>query len=164
MTLNSGFNYTDNEVSSVIDPPPELAEIGVTEDNLFSRRERARFERGAPETKFNVGGTWFYGPFRFNALTNRFGETVDPGTSADSDETLDAKWITDVEVSYQANEFLSLALGANNVFDVYPDTTLENNEAAGQSTTTFDRIFPFSGFSPFGFNGRFIYGRVTFNF
>ncbi|MFO7762318.1 MAG: TonB-dependent receptor [Wenzhouxiangellaceae bacterium] len=164
VTLNSGFNYTDNEVSSVIDPPPELADVGVTEDNLFSRRERARFERGAPETKFNVGGTWFYGPFRFNALTNRFGETVDPGTSADSDETLDAKWITDVEVSYQANEFLSLALGANNVFDVYPDTTAENNQAAGQSTTTFDRIFPFSGFSPFGFNGRFIYGRVTVNF
>ncbi len=164
MTLNSGFNYTDNEVASVIDPPPQLAEVGVTEDNLFSRRERERFETGAPQTKFNVGATWFYGPFRLNGLANRFGEVIDPGTSAASDETLDAKWITDLELSYQANEFMSLAVGANNVFDVYPDTTVENNQDAGQSTSTFDRIFPFSGFSPFGFNGRFIYGRVSVSF
>ena len=164
MTLNSGFNYTDNEVASVIDPPPQLAEVGVTEDNLFSRREQERFETGAPQTKFNVGATWFYGPFRLNGLANRFGEVIDPGTSAESDETLDAKWITDLELSYQANEFMSLAVGANNVFDVYPDTTVENNQDAGQSTSTFDRIFPFSGFSPFGFNGRFIYGRVSVSF
>ena len=164
MTLNSGFNYTDNEVASVIDPPPQLAEVGVTEDNLFSRREQERFETGAPQTKFNVGATWFYGPFRLNGLANRFGEVIDPGTSADSDETLDAKWITDLELSYQANEFMSLAVGANNVFDAYPDTTVENNQDAGQSTSTFDRIFPFSGFSPFGFNGRFIYGRVSVSF
>ncbi|MDT8439687.1 MAG: TonB-dependent receptor [Wenzhouxiangellaceae bacterium] len=164
LTLNSGFNYTDNEVTDVIAPPPQLAEIGVTEDNLFARLERKRFEDGAPKTKFNIGGTWYYGPFRFNALANRFGETVDPGSSVDSDETLDAKWITDLELSYQANDILSLAVGANNVFDVFPDTTVENNNSAGQSTTTFDRIFPFSGFSPFGFNGRFVYGRVSVNF
>lgn len=164
LTLNSGFNYTDNEVTDVISPPPQLAEIGVTEDNLFARVERTRFEDGAPKTKFNIGGTWYYGPFRFNALFNRFGEITDPGSTPEDDETLDAKWITDLELSYQANDFLSLAVGANNVFDVYPDTTVENNNEAGQPTTTFDRIFPFSSFSPFGFNGRFIYGRVSINF
>jgi len=164
LTLNSGFNYTENEVTDVIAPPPQLAEIGVTEDNLFARLEQKRFKDGAPKTKFNFGGTWYFGPLRFNALFNRFGETIDPSSSAENDETLDAKWITDLELSYQANDFLSLAVGANNVFDVFPDTTVENNNEAGQSTTTFDRIFPFSGFSPFGFNGRFLYGRVAVSF
>ncbi len=163
-TLTSGFNYTNNDVKNVIDPPPQLAEVGVTEDNLFSRRERVRFEDGSPSTQFNLGGTWYYGSFRLNGLTTRFGETLDPGTTPANDEKLPAKWITDLELAYQANDFMSLAVGANNVFNVFPDTTREILEKDGRTPGTFDLIFPFSGFSPFGFNGRFVYARIDLNF
>ncbi|MFU8832513.1 MAG: TonB-dependent receptor plug domain-containing protein [Wenzhouxiangella sp.] len=162
--LTSGFNYTDNDVTRVIDPPPQLAQVGVTEDNLFSRRERARFEEGAPKTQFNIGGTWLHGPFRFNAFTTRFGETLDAGTTPATDEKIPSEWITDLELAYQANDFLSLAVGANNVFNVFPDTTEEILAKDGRTAGDFDRIFPFSGFSPFGFNGRFVYARIDLSF
>lgn len=164
LNLAGGFNYTDNEVTSVIEPPEELAQVGVTEDNLFSRRERKRFEEGAPKTKFNIGGTWYYSAFTVNLMTTRFGDTLDAGSNEANDEKLPAKWITDLEVSYQASDIMSLSLGANNLFDVYPDTSREILEGSGRSAGTFDLIFPYSGFSPFGFNGRYIYTRMDLRF
>ncbi len=49
------------------------------------------------------------------------------------------------------------------MFDVYPD---ENNNL-GSVAQNFGGnsnfgIFPYSGISPFGFNGRFVYARVSF--
>ncbi len=46
-----------------------------------------------------------------------------------------------------------LTLGADNLLDVYPDV----NSAA----TNNGGIFPYSGISPFGFNGRYVYARVS---
>jgi hypothetical protein len=43
------------------------------------------------------------------------------------------------------------AIGARNVFDVYPDRMSSNNG--------FD-IFPFPPASPFGYNGRWVYTRL----
>ena len=48
---------------------------------------------------------------------------------------------------------LRATLGADNVFDTYPDATLANNSNSG--------ILPFSGISPFGFNGRYLYAKLS---
>ena len=55
-------------------------------------------------------------------------------------------------------EGLTVSFGANNLFDEYPDATSEDPNLAG----TFSDIFPFSGFSPFGFSGRYVYGRLRY--
>ncbi|MDQ3080141.1 MAG: hypothetical protein M3R03_09120, partial [Pseudomonadota bacterium] len=83
---------------------------------------------------------------------------------------LAAKMITDLEFRFKPMaERVTIALGANNLFDIYPtniprgrgidpDTGLERNFSA----TNY--ALPFSNFSPFGFNGRYLYGRVAVNF
>ena len=48
---------------------------------------------------------------------------------------------------------VTLALGADNLFDVYPRQVPPNLNTTGAG--------PFSSFSPFGFNGRFVYGRMS---
>ncbi|NDY94951.1 TonB-dependent receptor plug domain-containing protein [Wenzhouxiangella limi] len=164
LDFNAGFNYTDNKVADVLPPPDELAEVGVTEDNLFSSREQRRFEIGSPKSSFNFGATWRYGNWRVTGLTTRFGRTVDPQSDPARDQKMTPKWVTDLEVGYRPSENWSIAVGANNLLDVYPDTREEMNDRAGVGTTTFNRIFPYSSFSPFGFNGRFVYSRVTFEF
>ena len=73
---------------------------------------------------------------------------------------LKPKWITDLDVAYSLNENLSLSLGANNIFDVYPDATRENVD----DVTTFSRLFAYSSFSPYGFNGRYVYGKIEMKF
>lgn len=158
--LNAAFNYTDTEVE-VIDVP--LA-IDIDADGIFSQREARRFELGSPETKLNLGATWLYESLRVTLRTNRYGETVDPQGNIAEDEIIGAEWITDLEVQYDFTESVYAAIGANNIFDVYPETTQSFNERNGFNTSTFDRIFPYSGFSPYGFSGRFIYARIGVNF
>lgn len=164
LDINAGYNYTTNDVTKVLPPPPQLAQVGVTEDNLFSRLERTRFEKGAPKDKFNIGTTWRYEDFRITAQATRFGRTVDPSTTAANDEPMPAKTIVDLEFGYELTPSIKLAFGANNLFDVYPDTATKINDRVGASTLIFDRIFPYSSFSPFGFNGRFLYTRIGFEY
>ena len=47
-------------------------------------------------------------------------------------------------------------MGADNVTDVYPDPLPPTLNTTGATA--------FSNYSPFGRSGRFIYGRVSFNF
>lgn len=160
LNLNAAFNYNDTDVE-VIDVP--LA-IDIGADGIFSQREARRFELGSPETKLNLTATWLYERLRITARTNRFGETVDPQSNIAEDEVIGAEWITDLEIHYDFTENVYAAIGANNIFDVYPETTQSFNDRNGINTSTFDRIFPYSGFSPFGFSGRFLYARVGVNF
>ncbi len=158
--LNAAFNYNDIEVTA-LDVP--LA-IDIDADGIFSQREARRFEDGSPETKLNLGATWLYESLRVTLRTNRYGETIDPQGNIAEDEVIGAEWITDLEVQYDFTENFYAAVGANNIFDVYPETTASFNERNGINTSTFDRIFPYSGFSPYGFSGRFLYARIGVNF
>jgi iron complex outermembrane receptor protein len=53
-------------------------------------------------------------------------------------------------------------LGADNMFDVYPDKNSVGNALVGGNSNF--GIFPYNGISPFGFNGRFAYVRATWNY
>jgi iron complex outermembrane receptor protein len=149
-----GYNRNDTEVTQA--PSSEVLP-GVT---LFARREIARFEEGQPDDKLIASMTWSRGAFGGVLRATRFGETVDPGSAADGsgDEVLDPKTIVDAEFSADVVEGLTVSFGANNLFDEYPDATSLNPNLAG----TFSDIFPFSGFSPFGFSGRYVYGRIRY--
>ncbi|MGO2564032.1 MAG: hypothetical protein ACTH7I_09355, partial [Pseudoalteromonas nigrifaciens] len=69
-------------------------------------------------------------------------------------------WITDLDVAYALTDNVSVSLGANNIFDVYPDPTRDLVD----DVTTFSRLFSYSSFSPFGFNGRYVYGKIEMRF
>jgi iron complex outermembrane receptor protein len=160
LKLNAAFNYTDTEVEA-LDVP---LTINVGADAIFSQREARRFELGSPETKLNLSATWLYGDLRVTARTNRYGETISPAANPAEDLPIGPSWITDLEVQYDVTENVYFALGANNIFDVYPGTNIEFDNANGFTSGTFDRIFPYSGFSPYGFSGRYVYGRVGVTF
>ena len=100
---------------------------------------------------------------RFGATlrATRYGEALDPGTTgidgtSGQDVTLRSKTLVDLEARFDVTESIRLAIGAENLFDEYPDAfpILRN----GTSNT------PFSNYSPFGRSGRFLYGRVSVNF
>ena len=74
------------------------------------------------------------------------------------------KWITDVEVRVHPVEQVTLAVGADNVFDIYPDRLPTGGATGAPGFTPNSYFLPYSQLSPFGFNGRFLYGRVAFQF
>jgi iron complex outermembrane receptor protein len=79
---------------------------------------------------------------------------------------LSPKWITDLEVRLRHGSGVEFAIGANNLFDVYPDRSPfgPRPAAAGGFYPANQIYIPYSTFSPFGFNGRFVYGRASISF
>ncbi|AQQ01485.1 ligand-gated channel [Pseudoalteromonas aliena] len=160
VAFNLGYNYGKNEVTNIIDPPAELQGAGFDQDNLFSGNELRRFEVSTPRNKYNLSATWNMDQWRTTLRTTRYGETQDPSDNPERNEVLKPKWITDLDVAYSLTDNVSLSLGANNILDVYPDATRENVD----DLTTFSRLFAYSSFSPYGFNGRYVYGKIEIKF
>ena len=160
LLLNAGFNYNENEVTHVIEPPTVLQNAGFDQGNLFSGNELRRFEVGSPKSKLNLSATWNKDSWYATLRTTRYGETQDPSENPARNEVLPEKWVTDLDVSYAVTDHVKFTVGANNIFDIYPDATRELVE----DVTTFSRLFSYSSFSPFGFTGRYVYGKVSVTF
>ena len=69
------------------------------------------------------------------------------------DQIYSPKWLTDFDASYTISRGLTLAVGAQNIFNVFPDRNTTVN--------SFNGIQTFPSISPFGMNGRTIYGRIA---
>ncbi|AHG90535.1 TonB-dependent receptor [Gemmatirosa kalamazoonensis] len=158
--LMAGYNHNKTHATLVAQTPPEL---GNQNENLFGRVERARIEEGQPRDNFLASANYEYHDLGLVARTQRFGSVTTRATvgSDNLDQTFGAKWITDVSASYKVLRRFTLTAGADNVFDVYPDqnNNLGNVRSNVAGNANFG-IFPYSSFSPFGFNGRFVYARV----
>ena len=72
-------------------------------------------------------------------------------------EKVSAIVITDVEISYEITEDLVVALGAKNVFNVFPEEYSE-----GRTSGFLGAIYPLN--SPTGFNGGHYYLRMGWDF
>jgi iron complex outermembrane recepter protein len=77
---------------------------------------------------------------------------------------LKSKFITDVEIGAQLTHSLRLSIGANNLFNIYPDeypAYYRGQQYAGNSASYVEK---YSVWSPFGINGGYYYGRIGLNF
>jgi iron complex outermembrane receptor protein len=165
LRLSAAYNHNRTRVSRVDTLPTNLS--GLTA-SLFDRVEQGRIEDGNPENNLILSGNFNYGGIGLVARTQRFGQVTSYGSTSSNafgplDQIFSPKWITDISGSYGFQR-LTLTLGADNVFDVYPDRNNNNGSIAPTNenggTSNFG-IFPYAGISPFGFNGRFIYTRLA---
>ena len=156
--LNAAVNFNDTKVTHIDDNPEELNSLG-DDYVVFARREVGRFEEGTPDSKLNLSAVWSFNEWQTTLRATRYGEVADISTSSDRDEYLDAKWITDLEVAYSPNDEWKFAVGANNLFDQYPQATVDN---IGYSN--FGQIFPYTPYVPYSLDGRFLYGNITYRF
>ncbi|MGY6627716.1 MAG: TonB-dependent receptor plug domain-containing protein [Oceanicaulis sp.] len=146
-------NFTDTELSniqstnvlSVLNPAPVL----------FSRINIGRQETGSPSDKYIFGLDWSRENLGGLIRATRFGNVEVLAGNPALDYTLSSQWVVDVEASVQLLENTRFALGANNVFDSYPTQNPNFDVAAGATP------FIYNAFSPAGFNGRYVYGRVS---
>lgn len=151
--FTAGYNRNKTKITDRAELPTLP---GLT---LFGRQESLRIEQGQPRDKVNLGIDWDHGIFAATARTNRYGRVLVPGGSQATDYDIEPAWVTDLEVRAKPMRMLEFALGANNIFDVYP-----TRAPFGGSFGVVNAFFPYSQFSPFGFNGRFLYGRVAVEF
>ena len=102
---------------------------------------------------------------RFGEVTNRNALDINTGQVTIPDQTFGAKWITDVSLSLRVPPRVTFTVGADNVFDVYPDANSDPGSATSNRAGNANfGIFPYNQYSPFGFNGRFLYARLSAGF
>ena len=152
-TLTAGYNQNETRITGRA-ALPTLP--GLT---LFGRLESLRIEQGQPKDKINLGVDWDLGIFGGSIRGNRYGDVLAAQTNPAADVLLESEWVVDVEAKVELFERIQLAIGANNVFDAYP-TRLPGGGVFGSN----NYFIPFSQSSPFGFNGRFVYGRIAVEF
>ncbi len=151
LRVNAGYNYNDTKIRSIVDNPEELSSLGDIE--LFNRNRQGNLTDSIPDSKASVSINFQRQAFGANLRATRFGGyTVLNATNPDLDQDSSAKIITDLELSYQVTEAITLSAGGNNIFNVYPTEVQEPNarRGAGQYQT----------FAPFGFTGGSWYLRA----
>lgn len=155
--LTLGANVNETEVTRV----PVTAPLAALSPSpvLFDRGNVLTFEEGTPDHKVTFSANWAYERFGTTLRATRYGEVLAPQnapTLTAPDFLMSGKTLVDFEVRFQVSDLLKLAVGADNVFDEYPDPLPPGLNSTGATS--------FSNLSPFGRSGRFVYARMGFNF
>ncbi|MEH3158661.1 MAG: TonB-dependent receptor [Sphingomonas taxi] len=124
---------------------------------LFARSRIFTLEQGTPGEKVTGTIDWSLDKLGALARVTYYGDVNQPGTLANgsADVHTGRHAITDLELRYAGPKGAQIGLGVSNLFDVYPDRQSAANNSTG--------VLGFPYFSPFGFNGRYLYARVGVN-
>lgn len=190
--VNAGFNISDTKITNrrTFSAGTGANAITLGANRLFGRQESFRLTDGQPSNKLNLGLNWDYGKLGVTVNANRFGKVFLPDGvttattnalpvtitnpqirddirvakgAAPGDITLTPKWVLDLELRFKPVESITVAFGANNLLDEYPDR-LPYGVVGGVNFGVNNSFLPYSSQSPFGFSGRFLYGRLSVDF
>ena len=152
LQLHAGYNNTLTEVVGEVATPPQLRQFSSV---LFDRIERRRIECGQPRDNLRLDGDWRRNRLGLYVNVARYGEFCSFTQNPADDQEFRPKWLTDVEASFRPAGYL-VAVGVQNVFNVFPDRNSAIN--------SFNGIQTFPSHSPFGMNGRALYARIGATF
>ena len=161
LLISSAFNYNRTTVSDVIATagPASLFDSST----LFSRTSTGRLENSAPRTKSNVSLTWKHKAIEWLVRANYYGEITVTSSSEKNDRVISPEVIMDTELNYHFSESLTASLGINNILDIYPESQVDRKGGA-DSASQFNFIAPYSSYTPWGFQGRYLYAKMKFDF
>ena len=131
------FNWTDTEVTK--HNPDTLDDLRIQE-----------LQEGLPGFRGNLTANHrATDNFRVLARLSYYDEWFDSEDGA----VYDGEWLVDLEAAYSVNDNLTVTVGAQNIFDIFP------GENQGARSGVGNR---YSQFTPFGFNGGFWYARIRY--
>lgn len=159
--VDGAFSHFETEVTRV---NPIAGFARQFQSVFFGPREQAALESGQPRDNALGSATLSRGGSSLGIRVRRYGSVRDFGPSPDQSlsQRLGAKWLADAEVRYAVSGRTTISAGVQNLLGARPNRlTVGTPEFAGNS---YFGIFPYSNFSPFGWNGRFVYAQVQWQF
>ncbi|HWA61791.1 MAG TPA: TonB-dependent receptor [Caulobacteraceae bacterium] len=150
--LQAGVSHNVTLVTKKPTTPQLEAILGAgAGDALFAYVNTSIFNNGQPQWKGSFQGDWTWGRWGATARVTYYGNVHVPNTNAAFDYWLGDHALVDLEARANLTQRLQVALGANNLLDEYPRPAPNSTGGA------------YSSYSPFGFDGRFVYGRVSYS-
>jgi iron complex outermembrane receptor protein len=160
--------YNDTTITKYATTPPQLQPNVLYDQEAYSELTTA-----TPKYVINLGALWTYDKLQVNLVEHIYGPSSDYGNDDGDNPTGNFQYFQDkinltattsVNISYMFTDKLKLAVGAENLFNRFPNK-LNNNildrEIAASDNTA---VTQYPGFSPFGINGGFYYVKAVYKF
>ena len=176
-SLTAAYNYNKTRIDARLNNLGPLATIpGIV---LFGRVEGIRFTDGQPRDKIVFSADGDLGDFGLTARTTRYGKVIAPGATAPIADPLSltaarpGRHLARRQVDHRPRAPLSARFKRRRARDRrrqrvrHLSGSLALRRAPGVDRRPYpinQYYLPYSGFSPFGFNGRFVYARASLDF
>ncbi len=148
LNLTFSGNYNKTDILNVSTP-------------AFGRASQGLLTVSTPRTKYVFTSDWMIKAFSVHANLTRYGSVTRLGDTPGptQDQTFAARWLLDLSASYNVDAW-TFTVGADNLTNQYPTKVAFNDNAYEDA---YDGL-QYSPLSPFGMNGRYWYGKVTYHF
>lgn len=160
LDLSAAYSRNTTTIVKIADTPPQLTGLGAV---LFDRGEQRRTECGQPRDNARLMESYTAHSLNVTIRESRYGEYCSASINPVDDQTYSPKWLADLELSYRLRKY-TFAIGAENLFDTFPDRNLRAGIPSGSAQVGSAGVFQYPISSPFGMNGRFVYSRVSYSF
>jgi iron complex outermembrane receptor protein len=156
LNLTAAYNYGRTEFTSQDPLPAALAAIDPN-INLFTIAGLTSFD-SAPLSRSIFTADWSNDRWSVHGSATRFGRMTRGSSDASRGRRheWEGDWSVDVEAEYSFDGGVSVAIGANNVFDAYPEQAFAVDNYFGN--------LPYDFTVPIGYNGAFYYVRAGYAF
>jgi iron complex outermembrane recepter protein len=205
LIISNRFKFDDfvlkTDVAGTISSTKKVGDIMGSEilkntgnlNNYFGESSRVYLESAVPGTKLSLMNTLTVRKLEVFLRHTFFGAVTDPNVGDVNGDGIveganingqfiavehpryEGKTLTDFSVSYEFYKNWRITIGANNIFDIYPDKNLKTQTAANPLPLTAggygapvvidlsnnNQLQYSRNVSQFGFNGRFVFARLS---
>ena len=149
--MNLAGNYTETKITDFHFPE----NLGTPQDQFFGPDQININETLSPKRKASLGLNYGIGKFSFLVRNTYFGKVIRDGYPFGDVQEFSPKVVTDISVGYDITKSINFTVGANNIFDVFPDRQIYKNSYYG--------VFKYAPVQ-MGTLGNYFFGRLNFNF
>jgi iron complex outermembrane recepter protein len=125
---------------------------------FFGRLAENRLEDSVPHQKGTAAVRYSIAGISALLRGNYYGKVYYRPDNAANDEVFGAKILVDADLGYQVTKNLFIAVGADNLFNTFPDRQTKD------ANISFGRFIYSRNVSQFGQNGGFYYAKLQLTF
>ncbi|WP_149304847.1 TonB-dependent receptor [Pareuzebyella sediminis] len=162
-TIGSNWRLK-SDLAGTLSKTNQIGDINASEvlrnagliDTYFPEDSRVYLEEAVPRTKINLSNSLTSDRWIVFLRNVFFGEVTEATTVVENQQVFGTKLVTDLSIGYKASDALTLTIGANNLFDIYPDRAEE--QFGNRSGGRFDWS---RRAQQFGIGGRYLFARLN---
>jgi len=159
IVLTLAGNINRQSMFGGINTSDVVKDISNYTNTLFGIEERTALKKEQPGEKIILSLSVNKGKYSFILRNTYFGSTgiatIRPAWKDTLFETYSPRVLTDCSIKYSPKSWMTITIGANNIFDVYAGLLYSPIEDAARYR---------SGAIPYGKNGGYYYLNMSFNF
>ena len=125
-------------------------------DTYFPEDSRVYLEQAVPRAKVNLSNSLTSDKLVFFLRNVYFGEVTEATTVIENQQVFDPRIVTDLSVGYKFTDAVTFTVGANNLFDIYPERAFD--QYGNRSDGRFDWS---RRAQQFGIGGRYLFARLN---